>query len=196
VSERNILLISGFARAGKDTLADAIAEWCATKTRKLKFADALKVAANAFLDELMLPGDFNDEAFKSDKRQFLVSFGRLARSINIDVFAEKLCDRVLDPESDHSWPIHETEPPVTVIVSDWRYINEWRVAEEMLGCAGWNVRTIYVSTDGIVAANTEEAGSILELRSRLAFDIEATFKMGDKMAFREAGRMIAQRWNL
>lgn len=194
MSERNLVLISGFARAGKDTLADAIEEWCIKQKRRTKFADPLKAAANEYLTALDLPGDFNNEEFKSKHRAFLVAAGRFARSINIDIFAEMLCERVREPLSDPSWNAY-TEP-TSVLVTDWRYINEWRCCEEMLGCAGWTIRTVYVASEGVEAANAEELTSILNLREQLSFDLELTFKMGDKMAFRDAGRILAHRWNL
>ena len=125
---------------------------------------------------------------------FLVAAGRFARSINIDIFAEMLCERVDDPLGDASW--NQYTEPTTVLVPDWRYVNEWRCCEEMLGCAGWSIRTVYVASEGVEAANSEELASILNLREQLSFDLELTFKMGDKLAFRDAGQIIAQRWNL
>lgn len=194
MSERNLVLISGFARAGKDTLADAIERWCNKPKRKTSFAEPLKAAGNEFLSALKLEGDFNNEEFKSKHRAFLVAAGRFARSINIDIFAEMLCERVDDPLGDASWN-HYTEP-TTILVPDWRYVNEWRCCEEMLGCGGWSIRTVYVASEGVEAANSEELASILNLREQLSFDLELTFKMGDKMAFRDAGRILAQKWNL
>ena len=46
MSAPTLVLISGFARAGKDTLAEGILEWSRRPSRKTSFASHLKDAAN------------------------------------------------------------------------------------------------------------------------------------------------------
>ena len=52
-----LVLIAGFARAGKDTLANGLLEWSTRPAEHINFADALKEAGNHFLDYLQLDGD-------------------------------------------------------------------------------------------------------------------------------------------
>lgn len=113
-----LVLISGFARAGKDTLASGLLEWSTRPAEHINFADALKEAANHYMDYLGLEGDFFREDFKVDNRDFLVHAGKFARRMDRDVFARHFAN----------WcPVmkHVDQPsPETVVCSDWRYINE------------------------------------------------------------------------
>ena len=49
-----LVLIAGYARAGKDTLASGILEWSQRPAEHINFADALKEAANHYMDYLGL----------------------------------------------------------------------------------------------------------------------------------------------
>ena len=185
-----LVLIAGFARAGKDTLASGILEWSTRPSRKQNFADYLKDASNDFLMSLNLPGDFHQEAFKIQHRDFLVAAGRLARSIDVDIFAKNLANFC---------PIQMTPDqlaPETVVCSDWRYSNELEVCQDVLLDLGWKVRTIYVSTAGIGPANPEELDSIAEIRERHSFDLELTFAPNSRNTIMQEGRYIAKTWRL
>ena len=185
-----LVLVAGFARAGKDTLASGILEWSTRPSRKQNFADYLKDASNDFLMSLNLPGDFHQEAFKVQHRDFLVAAGRLARSIDVDIFAKNLANFC---------PIQMTPDqlaPETVVCSDWRYSNELEVCQDVLLDLGWKVRTIYVSTAGIGPANPEELDSIAEIRERHSFDLELTFAPNSRNTIMQEGRYIARSWRL
>ena len=185
-----LVLIAGFARAGKDTLASGILEWSTRPSRKQNFADYLKDASNDFLMSLNLEGDFHQETFKVRHRDFLVAAGRLARSIDVDIFAKNLANFC---------PIQMTPDqlaPETVVCSDWRYVNELEVCQEVLHDLGWKVRTIYVSTAGVGPANDEELDSIAEIRERHAFDLELTFAPNSRNTIMQEGRYIAKSWRL
>jgi hypothetical protein len=185
-----LVLVAGFARAGKDTLASGILEWSTRPSRKQNFADYLKDASNDFLMSLNLPGDFHQEAFKVQHRDFLVAAGRLARSIDVDIFAKNLANFC---------PIQMTPDqlaPETVVCSDWRYSNELEVCQDVLLDLGWKVRTIYVSTAGIGPANPEELDSIAEIRERHSFDLELTFAPNSRNTIMQEGRYIAKTWRL
>lgn len=190
MSAPTLVLISGYARAGKDTLATGILEWARRPARKQNFADYLKDAGNDFLMSLNLEGNFHNEDFKVKHRDFLVAAGRVARSINIDIFAENLA---------HFCPIRMSPDdlaPETVVCSDWRYVNELEVCQEILHDLGWKVRTIYVSTAGVGPANAEELNSILAIREKYAFDLELTFSPDSRNAIMQEGRYIARSWRL
>ena len=185
-----LVLIAGFARAGKDTLASGILEWSTRPSRKQNYADYLKDAGNDFLMSLNLPGDFHSEPFKIQHRDFLVAAGRLARSIDVDIFAKNLANFC---------PIQMTPDqlaPETVVCSDLRYANEVEVCQDVLHDLGWKVRTIYVSTAGVGPANDEELDSIAEIRQRHAFDLELTFAPNSRNTIMQEGRYIARSWRL
>lgn len=190
MSAPTLVLISGFARAGKDTLASGILEWSRRPSSKINFADVLKEASNQYLDYLQIKGDFFNEQFKCQHRDFLVAAGRLARSLDQDIFAKHLANFV------PCIPGADEQANETVVCSDWRYENELRTCQDILWPLGWKVRTVYVSTAGIGPANDEEADSILAIRAGHSFDQEYIFKPDDRNAIMTEGRSLARQWRL
>lgn len=188
--KRTLVLICGYARAGKDTLGSGILEWSERNCEKINFADALKDSANVFLDCLNLQGNFHDDKFKDNNRRFLVSCGSFARDLKPSVFAEIMAETVAQGYDDDGLP---TE---TVICTDWRYLNELIVCQNTLIPLGWRIRTVYISTKGISAANTEEANSICEIRDLVRFDQEYHFEENQRQQIMHEGRMLAKQWNL
>lgn len=185
-----LVLISGFARAGKDCLATGILEWAKRPARKTNFADHLKDAGNDFMWSLNLEGDFHNEAFKVKHRDVLVTLGRFARSLNVNVFAENLANYA---------PIQMSADqlaPETVVCSDLRYLNEVRVCQDILWERGWKVRTVFVSTAGVGPANDEELDSICELKAEHSFDQEFVFAPNSRNHIMNEGRHLALNWNL
>jgi len=185
-----LVLISGFARAGKDTLASGLLEWSTRPAEHINFADALKEAGNHFMDYLGLEGNFMAEDFKCENRDALVAMGRFARRLDKDVFARHFANWV--PVMKH----HDSVSPETVVCSDWRYINELRVCQDILWEKGWKVRTVYVSTAGIGPANDEELDSIAEIRASHSFDQEYIFKPNARQQIMSEGRILAKSWRL
>jgi hypothetical protein len=185
-----LVLISGFARAGKDTLASGLLEWSTRPAEHINLADSLKEASNHFLDYLGLDGSFFNEQFKCDNRDALVNFGKFARRMDPDVFARHFANWV--PVMKH----HDQPSPETVVTSDWRYINELRVAQDILWEKGWKVRTIYVATAGVGPANDEELDSIAEIRAAHLFDQEYIFKPNSRNQIMSEGRLLAKSWKL
>lgn len=190
MSAPTLILISGYARAGKDTLANGILEWSHRPCGRINFADALKEASNHYLDYLQLEGDFFNETFKCDHRDFLVAAGRLARSIDVDIFAKHLANFV------PCIPNAEGIAHETVVTSDWRYANELRVCKNILPDLGWRIRTIYVETAGIGPANSEEEDSIEAIRYNHSFDHELFFGPNERQSIMHAGRDLAREWKL
>ena len=185
-----LVLISGFARAGKDTLASGLLEWSTRPAEHINFADALKEAGNHFMDYLGLEGNFMAEDFKCENRDALVAMGRFARRLDKDVFARHFANWV--PVMKH----HDSVSPETVVCSDWRYINELRVCQDILWEKGWKVRTVYVSTAGVGPANEEELDSIAEIRASHSFDQEYIFKPNARQQIMSEGRILAKSWRL
>jgi len=91
---------------------------------------------------------------------------------------------------------HDQVSPETVVTSDWRYINELRVAQDILWEKGWKVRTVYVSTAGVGPANDEELDSIAEIRASHSFDQEYIFKQNARQQIMNEGRLLARSWKL
>ena len=185
-----LVLISGFARAGKDTLASGLLEWSTRPAEHINFADALKEAGNHFLGYLQLQGDFFREDFKVENRKFLVDAGTFARSIDRDVFARHFANWC--PVMKHP----DNVSPETVVCSDWRYVNELRVCQDVLWELGWRVRTIHVATAGIGPANDEELDSLAEIRSTHLFDQEFIFRPNARQEIMAEGRNLARAWKL
>jgi hypothetical protein len=61
---------------------------------------------------------------------------------------------------------------------------------------GWKVRTIYIQTIGVSAANTEEEDSIEAIRHSHKFDQEYIFRPNDRNTIMQEGRILAKTWRL
>ena len=188
--KRTLVLICGYARAGKDTLGSGILEWSESTAEKINFADSLKDTANVFLDCLELRGDFYNDDFKQENRQALVALGTFARALKPSVFADIMAQTVAQGYDDDGMPLD------TVICTDWRYLNELTVCQKILIPLGWRIRTIYISTAGVSAANSEEANSICEIRDIVRFDQEYHFDTEQRQLIMHEGRMLAKQWSL
>ena len=142
------------------------------------------------MDYLGLDGNFMNDEFKCENRDALVAMGMFARRLDKDVFARHFANWV--PVMKH----HDQLAPETVVTSDWRYINELRVAQDILWEKGWKVRTVYVSTAGVGPANDEELDSIAEIRASHLFDQEYIFKPDARNQIMTEGRNLARSWKL
>ena len=190
-----VVLITGFARSGKDTLAAGIIEGARrSDCAQINFADGLKESANKFLEWVGLlddETDFFDDDYKARNRNVLVELGRFARSHDKDIFAKMLCADA--DEFSRSKRREETLKDVLVVVSDWRYMNELRVVRERLGDGlGWRVVTVRVDTLGVYAANEEEGLSIGEITREHASDYGFVFAPGSAKAVEAEGRYLAR----
>jgi hypothetical protein len=186
---KTVILITGYARAGKDTLAEGI-ELGATKPLvRLNFADMLKQACDCYMQVLDLGGSgssrtFRNEAFKVKHRDFLVAAGSFARSLDRDVFAlafTRQCNREAGSSSE-----------ITVVCSDWRYMNELTLVKYILGDLGWNVVTVQIGTTGVEAANEEEGKSIGDIIRNTAIHVSYGFKPDSKPAIISEGKSLAR----
>jgi adenosyl cobinamide kinase/adenosyl cobinamide phosphate guanylyltransferase len=188
MSKPTIILLCGYARAGKDTFAEGMIDG-SQSLQATSFATALKFAADTYLESLRLAHaeagrTFWDEKFKIAHRDFLVTAGKFARSIDVDVFANALVNRVAHLET------------TNIVVTDWRYLNEFNVILRDLGRIGWRVVTVWVETIGVFAANEEEALTIAEIRRAMATDYEYFFRPSSKEAVKEMGKDLARNLKL
>lgn len=188
---KTLVLVGGYARAGKDTLCHGMLEWSKRPSAKVNFADALKQACNTYLADLGLPGDFMDDDFKVTHREFLVAAGRFARAVDRDVFARHLAKWVPMIRCNDGTRDVDAE---TVVCSDWRYLNELEVCRRML--PDWRIRTVYVATSCLAPANDEEAWSIDQILTAGVVDQIYVFKPNQRHVIIDEGRRLALTWNL
>lgn len=169
-----VILVCGYARAGKDTFAAAVLD-LVPGARKVAFADILKAAGNLFLERLNLHGraDLTTEQDKVRFRDFLVAGGRMARAIEPNVFADiaartaymnLLAGRV-------------------VVMPDWRYRNELEAVQTV--CAPHRVVTVKLHRFDSGPANDEEYIHMREIESVCRLDHEAAFKSGETGLIRD-----------
>lgn len=190
---KTVILITGYARAGKDTLAEGIELGATNPVVRLNFADMLKQACDCYLQVLDLGGSgssrtFRNEAFKVKHRDFLVAAGTFARSIDRDVFAlafTRQCNREAAGSKD-----------ITVVCSDWRYTNELTIVKYILGDLGWNVVTVQIGTTGVEAANEEEGKSIGDIVRNTPIHVSFGFKPDSKPAIISEGKSLARQLGL
>lgn len=161
-----VFMITGVARAGKDTLAACMMERFnnnGCKCEVFKFADVLKERANDVLRAMGVfkvnERDFHAEDFKVKNRGLLVELGRTLRGVDKDIFARHLNAQVA---------LFMEYAPIDVrpvaLVSDWRYLNEYTFLTKHLDV---QVVTIEIHRPGFGPANEEEAASLADMMSSM-----------------------------
>ena len=159
-----VVAIAGYARTGKDTIADAIfnlsenrnPEYCVLIT---KFADALKQSVQEALEEVGLEVDaFTENTEEKAKiRPLLVAYGEYARSRNPNVWVDQVIENLVD------WTNEAPTGLSLTLIPDMRYANEYDKLEAECKRRGWKFVPIYISRMGFGPANAEEARSINEM---------------------------------
>lgn len=159
-----VVAIAGYARTGKDTIADAIfnlsenrnPEYCVLIT---KFADALKQSVQEALEEVGLEVDaFTENTEEKAKiRPLLVAYGEYARSRNPNVWVDQVIENLVD------WTNEAPTGLSLTLIPDMRYANEYDKLEAECKRHGWKFVPIYISRMGFGPANAEEARSINEM---------------------------------
>ena len=171
-----VFMITGVARAGKDTFAACLMEnfnGNGNRCEVFKFADVLKDRANDVLRAMGVfkPGiqDFHNEDFKVKYRGLLVELGRTLRGVDKDIFARHL-NAQLHSFFDYS-PLGVR--PIA-LVSDWRYLNEYTFLASHIDA---RFVTVEMQRPGYGPANEEEEWSLKDmmfamkiLHTRLAVD--------------------------
>lgn len=180
---QTIVLLSGYARSGKDTFAEGMTRY-SVDIKRIAYADALKDAANEYARNLGLSVNFHEETFKAQHRDTLVAMGRFARSIHRDVFVFNLTEAA-NRERGH------------VVVTDCRYLNETVVTKQLMGeVRGWRVVHLHIETEGVGPANDEEAASIRELLEGCIPTQTYAFKPNTAVTIREVGASVAKHLEL
>jgi len=176
MSTKRIILISGYARSGKDSLANALKrelEIYKREARILKFANALKEALQAALNRVGL-GHIDvfteDDEMKKFLRPLLVEFGKFARKMDKDVFVKAL---IKDMEALFCGGVE------VALISDCRYLNEAMLLRAWAKDTGSLITRLHIYRDGLDAANSEERYSIQDLNLFDRDFRERTFLEGD-----------------
>lgn len=161
-----VFLVGGFARAGKDTLANRIADL--TGAAKVSFADDLKAAGNAFFTRLGIESvDLKNDEHKTRFRDLLVAAGKAARSIDPDVFARHAAERAR----------YNILAGRCVVIPDWRYANEMSVVWKTVSPA--RVVTVLIERFNGGPANEEEGRTVAEIIDNCTIDEARIFNTGD-----------------
>lgn len=152
-----IIMISGYARSGKDTLANALIEYSRTESARVSFATPLKRAVQLALKELGLghiDAFTEDPALKALLRPLFVEVGKAARAIDKNVFVKAAWLDVNDLA-------HNGKE--LIVVPDLRYPNEIELFRKWAGDNGDTVKHVHIRREGNEAANEEEYLSVLSL---------------------------------
>jgi len=171
-----VIMITGVARAGKDTFAACMMEKFngnGNRCEVFKFADVLKERANDVLRAMGVfkagERDFHAEDFKVKHRGLLVELGRTLRGVDKDIFA-----RHLNAQVALFFDYAPLDVRPVALVSDWRYLNEHVFLTKHLDA---QIVTVEIQRPGFGPANDEEAGSLADmmasmqiLHTRLAVD--------------------------
>jgi uridine kinase len=134
-----LLGIAGAARAGKDTLAQAIA-YALPNTIKMSFAHAVKLEADPICQERHHISAFTEDlAEKKIIRYILIDVGHTRRQTHPTFWIDRLSDK-----------IDAALPTSNVVITDTRYANE----AEMIHSKGGIV--IFVQRDAQATIPTEQ----------------------------------------
>ena len=171
MSTKRIILISGYARSGKDTLANALDKQLADlEPVRVKFANVLKNALQKALNDVGLGhiDVFTEDPIQKELiRPLFVEFGKYCRANDKDVFVRTAWRDISDLFYNGKG---------VVIVPDLRYSNEIQLISEWAKQLGWNVIHIRICRIGNQAANEEEMQSVCSLPNADAY---CTFAGGD-----------------
>jgi hypothetical protein len=178
-----VIPIAGFARAGKDTLANAIFDHLDQDEPSysviiMKFADALKQSLQASLNEAGIKVDVftEDTDKKAALRPLLVAYGEYCRSQNPNVWVDKVIEDI------NTWAdetvIDSDSTGSVVLIPDLRYANEYQKLEALCIKRGWAYVPIYIERGSNVPANNAEAESIGLMAARGYFARDNALQVG------------------
>ena len=128
---KQILLLSGYARSGKDSVANLLEEECGF--HRFAFADALKemVAAVTGIPVVMfhsLQKDTVAPGFSKTYRDLLIEIADQKRAIDPDIFSRIVATQIVENDSDR------------IVISDWRYKREESFLRSTLDPAVYHIQ--------------------------------------------------------
>ena len=187
-----IVMLYGYARAGKDTLADGLSIGSKNGMVRLSFASYLK-AAVAEAVSCFVKVDYANETDKLQDRDLLVEFGRAVRRRNPLAFAQCLCQ---DMYNHDKWPEVFATRGGSYVITDARYFNEYQHVTQWAKEHGHPVVSVYVWREGNSYANIEERDSIREVLEHVKFDYLIDGEAYDADNVRQKGIDLAKTLNL
>lgn len=203
---RHVLIpIAGFARAGKDSLANAIFDHLEQdepgySVILMKFADELKQSLQAALNAAGVKIDVftEDTDKKAALRPLLVAYGEYCRSQNPNVWVDKVIENI-NTWADDTVADSDSTGSV-VLIPDLRYANEYQKLEALCIKRGWAYVPIYIERGGNLPANNSEAESIglMAARGYFARDnaLQVGFADGDVELISQWARKFTQSMSL
>jgi hypothetical protein len=178
-----VIPIAGFARAGKDTLANAIFDHLdqdepGYSVILMKFADELKQSLQAALNAAGVKIDVftEDTDKKAALRPLLVAYGEYCRSQNPNVWVDKVIEHI-NTWADETVADSDSTGSV-VLIPDLRYANEYQKLESLCIKRGWAYVPIYIERGGNLPANNSEAESIGLMAARGYFARDNALQVG------------------
>jgi hypothetical protein len=158
MSQKAIVLVSGYAQAGKDTFANAVVHnLVGREPNTFKFAEALREALAYALGVLRIERSVWTE-IKEEKdklRPVLVELGEYARGYDEDVFANFLADEI-----ETAFTAFTTD---VALVTDLRYHNEHQILKALATRRGWQFYWVHIVREGNLPANDKERASVTRL---------------------------------
>jgi hypothetical protein len=186
-----LILICGYARAGKDTLGDGILDGAARPAVKVALAEPLKDSAETAIREILggvrFPG-FSDQAFKTANRNLLVELGRTCRALHQDCFVELAIERA------HQY----IKAGASVVITDVRYTNELQRFFDYAKFRGVHLHCLLIETAGVEAANEEERTNqaMLLIRAQDIWADRSRWQPNQAAAINQHGKELAQRFRI
>lgn len=184
---RQVILVTGYARAGKDTFATGLRSCCPSLIR-VQFSAPLKRAANLAFESFGQQVDFFDDATKEQTRyrDVLLAIGKAATDKQTGVFAEAAMKDVK----------YYLDQGYNVVLTDWRRPIEYEIIRSGLASMpDVKLRAVHVVQTGQMASSpweeTNVQGCIDNVDTHL---IEAD--AGDTSALFDEARTLATLWNL
>ncbi|MFN7340295.1 MAG: hypothetical protein ACK5VI_04340 [Opitutia bacterium] len=154
--KKHIIAISGYARTGKDTLANGLVIELSRRgvlALKFKFATTLKRAVGRAVSEVGLAFDTEteDDALKAKVRPLFVTFAQFCRGMEPAVFAKATVANI-----DRHFRIGTD----VAVISDMRYRNEMEILRDYCNEHGVAYLHIDIHRRGVYAAHQEELDSL------------------------------------
>jgi len=184
---RHVILVTGYARAGKDTFASGLKACCPTMVR-VQFSSPLKEAAGLAFSHFGQQVDFFDDSIKKQPhyREVLLSIGKAATDVQTGVFAEAALvsvKRFLD-QGYH------------VVLTDWRRPIEYEIIRSGLSSMpDVKVRAVHVTQTGQMAQSPWEEQNVQGCLANVdTHPVEADY--GDRQALFDQARVLSTLWNL
>lgn len=173
IKNKTLIAVSGYARAGKDTFADALQDIIGqnASVRRFKLAEPLRVSIKHAFEYLKIKTSpwTEVEEDKNKMRPVLIALGEYARSTDKNIFA-KLAASEIDYSLNNGCDI--------AMITDLRYSNENKILSELCLRKGYRYHRVHIVRVGNKPAGTVEKQSVA-LLLKDGVDIQYVANDGD-----------------